>query len=143
MLFACHRAEVLENVPTPGGLSKYRTVGLVFARSDGLNDDTLGDVHDELKERIEGTGMFQSVVDGQTGELVIRTVLLYAGEEIALGVDLLDTKTNAVIGRFQVKAKPDREGPKTGGINLDFESKTSKAISSAAREVASYLEDHK
>jgi hypothetical protein len=146
-LSGCHRAEVIENVPTVTSLSKFRSAGLLFARGDGArgdDDDVLSDVHDAVKERIEGTKLFASVVDGTNAELLIRVVLLGAGQTTTIGVELIEAKTNALLGRFQVQAQPDRKGPSTGGgLNLDFESKTSKAIDSAAREIASYLEDHK
>ncbi len=145
---ACHRAELLENVPATTGLSSFRTAGLVFARADGQKndkDDLLADIHDEVKERIEGTKVFASVNDGPTGELLIRILLLgVSDDQVSIGVELVNTKNNALVGRFQVSARPDRKGPSTGGsLNLDFDSKTDKAVASAAREIGDYIEEHK
>lgn len=147
LIVACHRAEVLENVPTTTSLGKFRTAGLVFARADGQQsdkDDLLADVHDAVKDKIEGTGVFKSVNDGPAGELLIRVLLLSGGgDKVMIGVEFVDPKSNALLGRFQVSAQPDRDGPKTGTLNLDFDSKMDKAIASAAREIGDYIEEHK
>lgn len=143
----CHRVELIENVPVVTSLASFRTAGIVFARADAPTDkdDVLSAVHDAVLERIEGTKIFSSVADGTNAELLIRVVLLSVGDDqVTLGIELVNAKTNALVGRFQVGAQPDRKPPSTGGgIHVDFESKTSKAIDSAAREIASYLEDHR
>lgn len=148
LVAACHRAEVLENVPTTTSLGSFRTAGVVFARADGQKndaDDTLADIHDAVKERIEKTNVFASVADGPNAELLIRVLLLsVGGDQVTIGVELVDTKKNALVGRFQVGARPDRSPPSGGGsFNLDFDSKTDKAIESAAREIGDYIEAHK
>jgi hypothetical protein len=148
LVVACHRAELIENVPTVTSLSSFRTASLVFARSDGQKndaDDALSDIHDAVKERIEGTKVFQSVSDGGNADLLIRVILLGVGDaSVSIGVELINTKNSALVGRFQVGAQPDRKGPSTGGsLNIEFDSKTQQAIESAAREIGNYIEDHK
>jgi hypothetical protein len=143
----CHRGDVIEQLPTPMGLRAYRALGVVLHRVDPrANDEVMDALQDALHAKLERASLFPVTNAGTRGELVMHVSVVSLGEDgrqITLGVNLVDTRRNASIGRFEVVARPDMEPPAMGGrLNLDAESKTSKAIDAAVRELVAYLEDH-
>lgn len=146
LVSACHGAEVVDSAPLAEKLASFRSARILVA-APGLDDDDAREFGEELEKKLGEAEIFRQVVrPNQPSELLIRVSLLDKKEDgsvaLRFAVELFDERNRRLIGRFDVTADSKSDSFSGGGsINVNFDSKTTRALEKAEDAILSHLED--
>ena len=144
----CHGAEVHDRVPLAVRLGAFHSATFVVA-GGSLDADDVKSFREELVTRVTDAKLFAQVVPpGAVAELMIRVTLLSESDdgavEVSFAVELFDVRQqHKLVGRFDVDADSRSGGGFSmgSGVNIDFDSKTTKALEKAASAIVAHLEE--
>ena len=132
-------------MPLVTSLSAYRSARVLVVAPE-LDADDASDFAEGLEKKLAHSGIFQSVAQpNQPSELLIRVTLINNNEEsgvqLDFAVEMFDERRRQLVGRFDVKADSKEFAYSGGGgIHLDFDSKTTRALEIAEDAIISHLE---
>lgn len=133
-------------MPLAERLDGFHSAGVIVI-AEGLDADDRAELAKDLSERLRDAKLVSTVLEpGSVGELVVRVTLLQAKEdgsvELSFAVELFDDRQKRLIARFDVTADSKSGGMSGGGgININFESKTSRALGKAAEAIVDHLRE--
>lgn len=145
LVSGCHRATVVDSWPLVTKLSAYRSARILVV-TPGLDADDASDFAEALEKKLTHARIFRSVAhENQPSELLIRVTLLDkkedSGVELDFAVEMFDQRRRQLVGRFDVTADSKEFAYSGGGgIHLDLDSKTTRALEKAENAIISHLE---